>query len=203
MMLVARNIETFVYSLEPKDSPRAKLARSFGANYVSAGDVPLSDLASRTGSLRHRLRGRGNRPGRVRRAGRARAQWRLHLQWSARPAKSRSRSISTASCATWCSRTRCSSARSMPRARRFEASVRQLEQFMTLFPDAVRGLITERVPLRGGPLAASESGRHQTSHFRWPAEVSPCSSLASRSRSRPARSASSWPPWARRCARTR
>ena len=51
MMLVARGLDTFVYSLEPKDSPRAKLARSFGASYVSAGDVTLSDLASRTGTF--------------------------------------------------------------------------------------------------------------------------------------------------------
>jgi threonine dehydrogenase-like Zn-dependent dehydrogenase len=34
MMLVARNARTFVYSLEAADSERAKLTRSFGAEYV-------------------------------------------------------------------------------------------------------------------------------------------------------------------------
>jgi glucose 1-dehydrogenase len=33
----------------------------------------------------------------------------------------------------------------------FEASVRHLEQFMTIFPEAVRGLITERVGLEDAP----------------------------------------------------
>src|SRR5262249_29161251 len=33
----------------------------------------------------------------------------------------------------------------------FEASVRQLEQFMGLFPEAVRALITERAPLDKAP----------------------------------------------------
>jgi hypothetical protein len=40
----------------------------------------------------------------------------------------------------------------------FEASVRHLEQFMTLFPDAVRGLITERVSLERAPEALHRSG---------------------------------------------
>jgi hypothetical protein len=35
----------------------------------------------------------------------------------------------------------------------FEAAIRQLEQFMGLFPHAVRGLITERVALDEAPNA--------------------------------------------------
>jgi threonine dehydrogenase-like Zn-dependent dehydrogenase len=50
MMLTARNATTFVYSLEPADSDRAKLTRSFGAEYVSARDTPLPDLGKRVGS---------------------------------------------------------------------------------------------------------------------------------------------------------
>src|SRR5262249_46325589 len=44
MMLAARNMTTFVYSREPADGDRAELARSFGAEYISAGDTPLYDL---------------------------------------------------------------------------------------------------------------------------------------------------------------
>src|SRR5262249_26461317 len=50
MMLVARGIRTFVYSREAADGERAALARSFGAQYVSAGDTPLSELPARIGS---------------------------------------------------------------------------------------------------------------------------------------------------------
>ena len=39
----------------------------------------------------------------------------------------------------------------------FEASVQKLEQFMTLFPDAVRGLITERVALENAPALLREA----------------------------------------------
>jgi threonine dehydrogenase-like Zn-dependent dehydrogenase len=49
MMLVARGVDTVVYSLEPSEGDRAKLARSFGADYVSARDTPLSDLHARIG----------------------------------------------------------------------------------------------------------------------------------------------------------
>ena len=40
----------------------------------------------------------------------------------------------------------------------FEASVRTLEQFMTLFPDAVRSLITERAGLEDAPALVRKPG---------------------------------------------
>jgi threonine dehydrogenase-like Zn-dependent dehydrogenase len=49
MMLRARDVETFVYSLEPANSDRAQLVRSLGAEYVSARDVQVADIASRIG----------------------------------------------------------------------------------------------------------------------------------------------------------
>jgi threonine dehydrogenase-like Zn-dependent dehydrogenase len=50
MMLRARDVETFVYSLEPGDSERADLVRSIGASYVSARDVGAAEIASKIGS---------------------------------------------------------------------------------------------------------------------------------------------------------
>jgi threonine dehydrogenase-like Zn-dependent dehydrogenase len=50
MMTRARDLETFVYSLEPADSDRAELVRSLGASYVSGRDVPLTEIASRVGA---------------------------------------------------------------------------------------------------------------------------------------------------------
>jgi hypothetical protein len=40
----------------------------------------------------------------------------------------------------------------------FDESVRHLEQFMTLFPDAVRSLITERVSLEDAPALVRAGG---------------------------------------------
>jgi threonine dehydrogenase-like Zn-dependent dehydrogenase len=51
MMFTARNIKAFIYSLEPADSDRAELARSFGAEYVSARDTPVSSLRTRVGPV--------------------------------------------------------------------------------------------------------------------------------------------------------
>jgi len=50
MMLRSRDIDTFVSSLEPEKSDRADLVRSIGAEYVSARDVSLTELASRAGA---------------------------------------------------------------------------------------------------------------------------------------------------------
>src|SRR5262249_41081600 len=51
MMLVARHMDVFVSSLEPADSDRARLVRSFGAEYVSAKDTPLPGVSSRYGTF--------------------------------------------------------------------------------------------------------------------------------------------------------
>jgi kynurenine formamidase/threonine dehydrogenase-like Zn-dependent dehydrogenase len=51
MVLQAQGIETHVFSREAEDSDRAKLVRSFGANYISAGRTPLDRLAERTGKI--------------------------------------------------------------------------------------------------------------------------------------------------------
>jgi threonine dehydrogenase-like Zn-dependent dehydrogenase len=50
MMLRARDIDTFVYSLEPSDSDRADLVRSLGAAYISGRDVPVGEIAGRIGA---------------------------------------------------------------------------------------------------------------------------------------------------------
>ncbi|HEX8796040.1 MAG TPA: glucose 1-dehydrogenase [Polyangiaceae bacterium] len=50
MMLRSRDVDTFVYSLQPADSDRADLVRSLGAEYVAAGDVPIAEIASRVGA---------------------------------------------------------------------------------------------------------------------------------------------------------
>jgi threonine dehydrogenase-like Zn-dependent dehydrogenase len=162
MMLVARNVETFVYSLEAKDSPRAKLTRSFGAHYVPAGDVALADLPARAGGAFDVV---------FEAVGTARVAFAALdalspngvFIFSGVPGHKKAIEIEldrimhnmvlknqvlfgTVNASRSC----------------FEASVRKLEQFMTLFPDAVRGLITERVTLGEVPeLLRKKSGIKQ------------------------------------------
>jgi threonine dehydrogenase-like Zn-dependent dehydrogenase len=51
MDLVAQGLEVHVYSAEPAVSDRADLVRSFGAAYVSANDRPLTDLPETFGPM--------------------------------------------------------------------------------------------------------------------------------------------------------
>ena len=51
MDMVVNDFETHVFSLEPSNSDRAELVRSFGASYVSGQDVPLEKLGERLGLI--------------------------------------------------------------------------------------------------------------------------------------------------------
>jgi threonine dehydrogenase-like Zn-dependent dehydrogenase len=51
MVFQAQGIETHVFSREGEDGDRAKLVRSFGANYISAGRTPLDRLSERVGTI--------------------------------------------------------------------------------------------------------------------------------------------------------
>jgi glucose 1-dehydrogenase len=51
MALVVAGFQTFVYSREAKEDAKAELVRSFGAEYLSAGDYPVGDLARRLGNI--------------------------------------------------------------------------------------------------------------------------------------------------------
>jgi glucose 1-dehydrogenase len=157
MMLAAHDIEAFVYSLEPADGERARLARSFGAHYLSARDTPLADLSSRIGSVDIIFEAVGvakvafgalaalapngvfifsGVPG-------GRGAIEMDLDGIMRSIVLQNQVLFGT----------VNASRSA-----FEASVRHLEQFMTLFPDAVRGLITERVALQDAPAVLRRPG---------------------------------------------
>jgi threonine dehydrogenase-like Zn-dependent dehydrogenase len=157
MMLVARNVDTFVYSLEPADSDRARLVRSFGAEYVSARDAQLSDLSSRIGTLDIIFEAVGT--AKVAFAALDALAPNGVFIFSGVPAggnpfeidlNSIMRNIVLKNQVLFGTVNASRSA--------FEASVRQLEQFMTLFPDAVRGLITERARLEDAPALLRKAG---------------------------------------------
>ena len=150
MMLVGRHVKTFVYSLEAADSPRAELARSFGAEYVSAGDTPLFELPDRIGSADVVFEAVGTAkvafgalpalaPNGVfilSGVPSARPPIEMRLDGIMRDIVLKNQILFGT----------VNASRSA-----FEAAVRQLEQFMALFPRAVRGLITQRAKLDDAP----------------------------------------------------
>jgi threonine dehydrogenase-like Zn-dependent dehydrogenase len=157
MMLVARGLETFVYSLEPADSPRAKLVRSFRAAYVSADDVELPAIASRVGSVDVVFEAVG--VARVAFGAIEALAPNGVFVFSGVPGGSRPvqadldgvmRSIVLKNQVLFGTVNASRAA--------FEESVRYLEQFMVLFPQAVRGLITERAALEDAPALLRRSG---------------------------------------------
>ena len=156
MMLEARHIQSWVYSREPNDSPRADLVRAFGGQYVSADDTPLSELAS-IGRFDLVFEAVGNAkvafaaldalapngvcilsgiPG-------GQSPLEIDLNGIMRNIVLNNQMIFGT----------VNASRST-----FEASVRQLEQFMAIFPDAVRRLITHRVSLEEAPALLREPG---------------------------------------------
>jgi threonine dehydrogenase-like Zn-dependent dehydrogenase len=161
MMLVGHDIDTHVYSLEPGDSDRARLVRSFGGEYISARDSELAALPSRIGACDVIFEAVGT----------ARVAFSaLHALaangvciLSGVPAGARPIEIDLDGImrAIVLKNQVVFGTVNASRAA-FEASVRKLEQFMTLFPDAVRSLITERVSLDEAPrLLARTSGIKQ------------------------------------------
>jgi threonine dehydrogenase-like Zn-dependent dehydrogenase len=51
MALVHSGFETYIYSREPASGPRARLAESFGAQYVSCGTRSVAQLAAAVGNI--------------------------------------------------------------------------------------------------------------------------------------------------------
>jgi threonine dehydrogenase-like Zn-dependent dehydrogenase len=157
MTLVARGTDTFVYSLEPRDSDRARLSRSFGAEYVCARDVPLDQLPRHHGAFDVVFEAVGV-PSVAFNAIDTLAPNGVCIL-SGVPGGSKTveidlgrimRDIVLKNQVLFGT---VNASRST-----FEESVRLLEQFMTLFPAAVRGLITERSSLEDAPALLRRGG---------------------------------------------
>jgi threonine dehydrogenase-like Zn-dependent dehydrogenase len=150
MMLVARNMTTFIYSREAASGERAALARSFGAEYISAGDTPLSDLAARVGKADIVFEAVGTAKVAFGALGAlapngifilsgfpsSHVPIEIDLDGIMRDIVLKNQVLfGTVNASRGA----------------FEAAVRQLEQFMGLFPAAVRSLITDRAKLKDVP----------------------------------------------------
>jgi len=146
MLLVARGATTYVYSREPATGDRAELIRSFGAAYISAGDTALDKLPGRVGSVDIVFEAVGT--ARVAFGALAalapngvcilsgfpsgRGAIEIDLDGIMRDIVLKNQVLfGTVNASRGA----------------FEAAVRQLEQFMGLFPTALRSLITHRAKL--------------------------------------------------------
>jgi len=150
MMLVARNATTFVYSREGTDGERAVLARSFGAEYVSAADTPLSELPARVGMADIVFEAVGT--ARVAFGAMAALAPNGVFILSGFPSARGPIEIDLDSIMRDIVLKNQVLFGTVNASRgAFEAAVRQLEQFMGLFPGAVRKLITHRAKLEDVP----------------------------------------------------
>jgi len=154
MMLVAGNMETLVYSLEPADGERARLVRSFGAQYLSARDTQLADLRFPVDVIFEAV-------GTARVAFAALAAMAPNgvCVLSGVPSGKKTIEIDLDGVMrdlVLKNQVLFGTVNASRAA--FAESVQKLEQFMTLFPDAVRSLISERVGLDQAPRLLSRSG---------------------------------------------
>jgi threonine dehydrogenase-like Zn-dependent dehydrogenase len=157
MMLIARDAETFVYSLEPADSPRAQLVRSCGGEYISARDTQLAGLSQRIGMFDIVFEAVGTAKVAFP-ALQALAANGVFI-FSGVPAGNNPFEIDldTIMRNIVLQNQVLFGTVNASRAA-FEASVRLMEQFMTLFPNAVRGLITDRARLEDAPALLRKKG---------------------------------------------
>jgi threonine dehydrogenase-like Zn-dependent dehydrogenase len=165
MTMRAYGIKTRLFSREPKDDPRAALATAVGAQYISAEDVPLDHISEATGRYDLVLEAVGV-PRVAFGALPTLAPNGVYVMTGI-PAR---RGAMEADLSRWMRELVLSNQLifgtvSAGRAS-FEFAIRSLEQFMTLFPEAVRSLLY-RVPPEAAPdLLAQSAGIKDVVTFR-------------------------------------
>jgi threonine dehydrogenase-like Zn-dependent dehydrogenase len=150
MMFAARNATTVVYSRERATGPRAELLRSFKAEYVSAEDTPLEQLASHGGPFNIILEAVGN--ARVAFGAMNALAPNGVCVFSGLPMGDKPMTMNLDGIMRNIVLENQMILGTVNASRAaFEAAVRYLGQFMTLFPQSVRNVITDRVSLEKAP----------------------------------------------------
>jgi len=146
MALVANGYETVVYSREPDESDRSKLIHSVGASYVSASSQPLETLTERTGEFDVILEAVGFAPVMMAASRLLRANGVAVL--TGIPGEGAATEITVGrSLRDLVLKNQVVFGTVNAGRRDYVSAIQQLEQFMTLFPESTRTLITHRVPL--------------------------------------------------------
>jgi threonine dehydrogenase-like Zn-dependent dehydrogenase len=135
--------ETFVYSLEPASDPRAKIVRAFGATYVSGRQVALDELKETFGQF-HGVYEAVGVPS-VAFSALSTLTPNGFLVFTGVPPEGRPGEVNTAALMRAIVLKNQLIVGSVNASRSdYETALRELEQGMFLFPDAVRALMTSR-----------------------------------------------------------
>ncbi|WP_129643165.1 glucose 1-dehydrogenase [Peristeroidobacter agariperforans] len=146
MASTADGLETVVYSRGPENGERADLVRSFGASFVSADEQPLESLADRTGEFKLILEAVGVAS--VMMAAPRVLQANGVAILTGIPAEGATVEMDVGRLLRDLVLKNQVMFGTVNAARQdYMYAIDQLERFMTLFPQSVRKLITERVPL--------------------------------------------------------
>jgi threonine dehydrogenase-like Zn-dependent dehydrogenase len=150
MFARAREAETYVFSREPADSERAALVESFGAHYISSQDVPVEELTIEHGTFDTVFEAAGSA------ALAFRALSALGPNgtfiFTGVPAVGRKDTIDLGRVMRSFVLNNQAVFGTVNAGRSaYEAAIQALEQFLALFPESVRRLITARVPIEAVP----------------------------------------------------
>jgi len=146
MAAVADGLETVVYSKGPEDGERADLARSFGASFISADTQPLESLGARAGEFKLVLEAVGVAS--VMLAAPRVLQANGVAILTGVPAEGATVEADVGRLLRDLVLKNQVVFGTVNAARKdFVYAIEQLERFMILFPQSVRRLITQRVPL--------------------------------------------------------
>lgn len=146
MSLVANGYETVVYSREPEGGPKGSLVQSLGASYISAASQSVENLAQKTGEFDFVLEAVGFAPVMMSATRSLAANGVVAL--TGIPAEGSSMQINVGRfLRDMVLRNQVVFGTVNAGRRNYLGAIQLLEQFMTLFPDSVRKLITRRRPL--------------------------------------------------------
>jgi threonine dehydrogenase-like Zn-dependent dehydrogenase len=154
MALVADGFETLVYSRDSEESKQAQLVRSLGARYVSSTATPIKNLAEDRGEFDVVLEAVGFAPLMMAATEMLKANGVLALTgvpYEAATAELNGRAIRDLVLRNKVVFGTVNAGRSD-----HLSAIQHLEQFMVLFPDSVRTLITDRVRLDDVPQILAE-----------------------------------------------
>ncbi len=150
MVLVANGFDTLVYSRDSEQSKQAELVRSFGAHYASSTVTPIEDLGKKVGEFDVVLEAVGFAPLMMAATQMLRPNGVLALTGVPPDA-----AVATLNAGHTLRDLvlRNKVAFGTVNAGRSDhiSAIQHLEQFMTLFPESVRTLITDRVPVDEAP----------------------------------------------------
>ncbi|HEX2330669.1 MAG TPA: glucose 1-dehydrogenase [Candidatus Angelobacter sp.] len=146
MVLAANGYETVVYSREPEGGEKGTLVQSLGGTYISAASQPIESLVERTGEFDLILEAVGFAPVMMAAARSLGPNGVMAL--TGIPAEGAAAEISVGrSLRDLVLRNQVVFGTVNAGRRDYMAAIQLLEQFMILFPESVRKLITRRIPL--------------------------------------------------------